>query len=181
MARIVYGVVGAALATLVAGFFIQSSSLPLLVSIGFSLVAAVLILAGWARRIRLEDEVLFDEPEVVWDIDEPSGEPELADVTSEITVVATEPPRAKPRRARPQRPPEPHARPEERPRVSRSRPAAAKKSTVATRSNKSVVVIPGRSRYHTADCRFASNPAAETVKEREAVARGLEACSVCRA
>jgi hypothetical protein len=136
MARIVYGVVGAALATLVAGFFIQDSTLPLLVSIGFSLVAAVLILTGWARRIRLEDEVLFDEePNIVWDDDEPFSEPEDGDRTTEISA----------------------------------------------RSNKAVVIIPGRARYHTSECRFASNPSAETVKEREAVARGFEPCSVCNA
>src|SRR5688500_12807641 len=65
MAKVVYGVVAGALVTLVAGFFVRTSAIPLLVSIGLSVAAAVLVTAGWARRIRLEDELLEGgEPEV---------------------------------------------------------------------------------------------------------------------
>jgi hypothetical protein len=52
VARITYGVLALAFATLVSGFFFRHSSLPLLISIGLSGVVFVLILAGWSRRLR---------------------------------------------------------------------------------------------------------------------------------
>ena len=56
MARLTYGIVAAALAALIAGFFVKTSTLPLILSIGFSAGATVLILIGWGRRLRLEQE-----------------------------------------------------------------------------------------------------------------------------
>lgn len=56
MARLTYGSVVAALVALVAGFFVRTSNVPLLVSIGFSALSTVLILGGWGRRLRKERE-----------------------------------------------------------------------------------------------------------------------------
>jgi hypothetical protein len=56
MAKLTYGIVLAALAALVSGFFVKTSTLPLIASIGLSAVATLLILIGWGRRLRLESE-----------------------------------------------------------------------------------------------------------------------------
>lgn len=60
MARLIYAFLALSLGTLVAGFLIRDSSIPLLVSIGLSAVVLLLILVGTSRRLRrsqaLEDE-----------------------------------------------------------------------------------------------------------------------------
>jgi hypothetical protein len=52
VARLTYAVLAFALGTLVTGFVVRSSSVPLLVSIGFSAIVIVLLLLGWSRRLR---------------------------------------------------------------------------------------------------------------------------------
>jgi hypothetical protein len=64
MARLTYGSVVAALAALVTGFFVRTSNLPLIVSIGFSALATLLILFGWGRRLRAETRAGEATPEV---------------------------------------------------------------------------------------------------------------------
>jgi FtsZ-interacting cell division protein ZipA len=67
--------------SLVAGFLVRTSSVPLLVSIGLSAVIAVLILAGWSKRLRASgafDGSGSEEVELeVSDVEE--GEPALAE------------------------------------------------------------------------------------------------------
>lgn len=128
-------------------------------SIAFSTAATVLIMAGWAKRRKLEDEVELPEPE----IEAASELDELGEMTQEVAATpATEPA------------PEPEETAE--------LPALKKKAApTASRSGRAkVVVIPGRGRYHTPACRFAKNPAAERVTAATARKRGLEPCSVCQ-
>src|SRR2546426_9553612 len=88
MARLTYAVVAGALAALVAGFFVKSTTLPLIASIGLSALATLLILVGWGRRLRLEDEGAL----------EPEPEPEIEDV--EFIDLGMEEEEAPPRRRR---------------------------------------------------------------------------------
>lgn len=266
MARLIYAFLALSLGTLVAGFLIRDSSIPLLVSIGLSALVLLLILVGTSRRLRrsqaLEDEqeelasleiVEIDEPDVAEATDtagataatprprrKPSArrrsiaadteamdaleagvEPEETEVTE---VVEPRPLRkvAKPRPPRrkagtivePDSPPEyvmddtvaeetvadaeppltiemPPPRKAARPR----RRAAAEPAESTTRGSAiaeptaaierpvlapKVWVIPGRSRYHTQDCRFAKGDTLREVTETTAIRRGYVACNVCK-
>jgi outer membrane biosynthesis protein TonB len=239
VAKLIYAFLALAAASLVTGFLVRTSNVPLLVSIGMSGVIAVLILAGWSRRLRQGafldgDEADVEELDIV-EVDE-------AELTS---VVAGEPvvpsrPRARSRPARPQatgphetielpktepaaerrkkgaarrreptsrRRPEPAAElaetrtirrpkptPARRPKPAPARrpkpaPAQGAKPTPAGRPKAAaakakrgprVKVIPGRSRYHAAGCRFAKSDDAVEVTEATARRRGYVACTVCK-
>jgi hypothetical protein len=60
VAKLIYAVTALALGALVSGFFVNSSSVPLIASIALSGVVMLLILFGWSRRIRRGID-LFDE------------------------------------------------------------------------------------------------------------------------
>ena len=82
MARLIYIALGCALATLVVGFVVRTSNVPLLVSCGFSVVALVLMFRGWSKRLR-ESGGVFDEPE-----DEQALEElEIATIDADTTIV----------------------------------------------------------------------------------------------
>lgn len=177
MARLTYAALALALASLIAGFFVRTTAIPLFASIGLSALVLILILRGWARRMRLTEEgeegEAPEEIEVLEDID--SAELVVVDPGTEREERRT---RAERRaRARPvatdvieERPP--RARPE---RIERPpRPARA-----GRRAPSRVVVLPGRSRYHTPDCRFAHGKGAEEIAESTARRRRLRPCSVC--
>ena len=240
MARLTYGVVAGALASLVAGFFVKTSTLPLVLSIGLSAVATLLILIGWGRRLRLESEGAERDAPEVEEIDfielgaaeeEPrprarrsraprttrAPRPRAAEPrTTALDAVAADeedlfadeeppPPPARPRRA-PRRPrtaapeiepsvDEPMELPDdteltfELPEVTaapRARRAAAPapeppavRPAPKPKGSRKVVVVPGRGRYHTHDCRFAARGDAIELTMATARRRGYEACSVC--
>jgi outer membrane biosynthesis protein TonB len=70
VAKVIYAVTAAALAALVAGFFVDTSNVPLFTSIALSAVVMFLILFGWSRRIRSGMDLLGDvqQTEVVEDL-----------------------------------------------------------------------------------------------------------------
>jgi hypothetical protein len=291
VARLIYAFLALSLGTLVAGFLIRDSSVPLFVSIGLSAVVLVLILVGTSRRLRrandfedeqteladleiveIDDEAatteavtrkprpsrrrgaaargtvepaavdagtvdedtrsmetveailaadeaaddVADEPaetEVVVGrtrraagarpsrrraVPEPSGseaelEPMLAieEAEAEPTdVVAPEPAAAAERGTIEMPPPRkpgrrrrvPPARDTTTMPTERRMPAApaAPAGLSPPGLSPKVWVIPGRSRYHTQDCRFAKGDELREVTEATAQRRGYVACNVCK-
>ncbi len=179
MARLTYVALGLALASLVSGFFIRSTAVPLFASIGLSALVLILILRGWARRLR-QTGGLGEEREELEELEEfevfevPDEEVDAG----EIVVVEAEEARAqratrrravtelleeRPRRERPERPARPSV-------VRTPRPAGAPRR---------VVVLPGRSRYHAPGCRFARGKGAEEISEATARRKHFTTCSVC--
>jgi len=199
LARLTYGIVAAALAALIAGFFVKTSTLPLILSIGFSAAATVLILIGWGRRLRLEQEHGAPEPaeEEVEEIDFIElGVDELQD--EPYRPPARERPVREPRRVR--RAPRiaadavvelpedaeltyeiPAVADEPPPRRRKPKPTPKPKPRppARRRAQTRVVVVPGRGRYHTHSCRFAARDDAVEMTVATARRRGYEACSVC--
>jgi hypothetical protein len=297
VARLIYVFLALALGTLVAGFLVRDSSIPLLVSIGLSALVLLLILVGTSRRLRqtvaLEDEqvelasleiVEIDEADVVApeatvevqapkprqarrrrsaaaedtqameavaDAPDPAGAVEPDE--TEVVVAPKRSRRAKPARravaAKPKPPrrragtivePQPEIEPDAfpefevetdeepaeepdggaaaetvadaeppltidtpssrepaRPRRRASRAATAARPGARTEAGAAagaertaaterpvlspkVWVIPGRSRYHTQDCRFAKGDTLREVTEATAQRRGYVACTVCK-
>jgi hypothetical protein len=266
VARLIYAFLALSLGTLVAGFLIRDSSVPLLVSIGLSAVVLLLILVGTSRRLRranaFEDEqaeladleiVEVDErttaasdgePTAVVPIPRPSRgrrtatlEPDTQAMDTvdelEALLASDEPddsefmappppgarrkPAARSRRSRDRVEPvgtasEPDAEetavaspevesvadaeppltielpPKRRP--ARERRAAARSSAPTVGApdrsvqpaslSPKVWVIPGRSRYHTPDCRFAKGETLREVTQATAERRGYVACNVCK-
>ena len=293
MARLIYAFLALSLGTLVAGFLIRDSSVPLLVSIGLSAIVLVMILVGTSRRLRraneFEDErtelaeleiVEVDEEDVstsevgaeatarkprpgrrrrtvtveadtqsMQTIEEILAADEALDQTADTESVIATPARTRRtssaktrpsrRRARPE-PSEPDAElapmleieeaeaeptdvvvpepvaaaeppltiemppPRKSARRRRSAPAhdiaataaidrpTARPAAAATAPGLSppglsppglspkVWVIPGRSRYHTHDCRFAKGDTLREVTEATAQRRGYVPCNVCK-
>ena len=173
MARLTYATLALALASLVSGFFVRTTAVPLFASIGLSALVLLLILRGWARRIRQEPD-FTDEPEPVEDLDD-------LDLDDIVLVdpddVSEELPSIKPKAVRePRVPREPKEsrEPRERPRTER---APAKRGPRAAGGR--VVVLPGRTRYHIPGCRFAHGKGAEEISEAAARRRRFQPCSVC--
>lgn len=169
MARLTYATLALALASLVSGFFIRTTAVPLFASIGLSALVLLLILRGWARRVRQEPSAVSDEAEQLEELEDVDLDDiaivDAADVSDELPVV--------PARATRQRPPREPARsraPRERP-PRGDRPAAARGGRV--------VVLPGRTRYHIPGCRFAHGKGAEEITESTARRRRYQPCSVC--
>lgn len=172
MAKVVYGVVAGALITLVAGFFVRTSAIPLFVSIGLSVVAAVLVTAGWARRIRLEDDLLeHGEPEV----EDLYYDDEEFETTRAIPAVrkARSGARAKPDLGRRTRTRTPPAEDDDLLEATSAIPVAAGKY------RGKVVAIPGRGRYHRPSCRYAASDKGEELTMSAARSQGYKPCSVC--
>jgi hypothetical protein len=183
-----------ALGALVAGFFISTSTLPLIASIALSSGVMLLILFGWSRRIRkgldlydgTDDELAVDEVTFT-EVDEETFRPpaESGRRTSsvatasrtavrpgsaeETTIVKRKAPGAKPK------PVAKKAPAKKRP-AAKKKPAARKSGTTSTTR---VLVIPGRSRYHRPGCRFAKGDELREVSEATAKRRGYESCNVC--
>lgn len=200
LARITYGVVAVAFATLIAGFFQRSSNALLYVSIVLSVLAIVLVLIGAARRAR---EVPVAEPAGPSMAEEPASrtmeEPDAAGVLSsldldedddedELEEVAAPRARSTPTRRAPAS--RSRTRAASRPAASRgtsrsttSRSTTAR-STAASRSSRSpakVLVVPGRDRYHATGCRFIVDKAdVEEISSATAKRRGYQRCSVCK-
>jgi hypothetical protein len=199
LARLTYGIVVAALAALVSGFFVKTSTLPLIASIGLSALATAMILVGWGRRLRLEQERGGPLPERTrrrrGAEPAPPPEPQVEDI--ETVPDDDDAPYRPPRERAPRRPrrtadavvelpadaeltyelpaaEEPPPRTRARPEPARPRPAP-----VQRRAQTRVVVIPGRGRYHTHSCRFARRDDAVEMTVATARRRGYEACSVC--
>jgi hypothetical protein len=286
VARLIYAFLALSLGTLVAGFLIRDSSIPLLVSIGLSALVLLLILVGTSRRLRhanaLEDEqvelasleiVEIDEsdvgaPEATVAVRTPKRRPPRRRRSTEAedtqamgaiddapsaddidgpdeTEVVVIPKRSRRKTAPKPRPPRrrtgtivepeletdsfpefemqedigateetvaeaeppltvemPSPRKQPRPRRKAARagtPAPAGAPAPAIRSDAvsdagtgrssaadrpvlspKVWVIPGRSRYHTQDCRFAKGDTLREVTEATAQRRGYVACTVCK-
>ncbi len=195
MARVTYAALGLAFAALVSGFFVRSSSVPLIASIALSAVVSVLILVGWTRKMRREGLGLEPEEVEVGEIEDialvefdEEGEIEevkvgkkrgrrlekvLAGISRQpapdVTVV--EPPAEI---SRPKAAPRPKAGARAKPTV---RPKAAAGS--GSRARKKVFVIPGRERYHSAECRYAKGDDLREVSEDLARKRGYTPCGLC--
>ena len=103
MARLIYAFLAFALGTLVAGFLIRDSSVPLLISIVLSGLVLVMILFGTSRRLRRdaehdEDATELAELEIV-ELDEEPSQP-AADEQPTIAVPRRRKPTARPPRTR---------------------------------------------------------------------------------
>ena len=200
MARVTYAALGLAFAALVSGFFIRDSSIPLIASIALSAVVSVLILVGWTRKMRREGLGLEPEEVEVGEIEDialvefdEEGEVEKAEVEEVATgkkrgrrlekvlagisrqpapdVGVVEPPAET---SRPKAAPRPKAATRAKPTV-RSKAAAGSRS----RAKKKVFVIPGRERYHSAECRYAKGDDLREVSEDLARKRGYTPCGLC--
>jgi hypothetical protein len=183
VARLIYIVLACALAALVAGFVVRTSNVPLLVSCGFSAVSLVLMFRGWSKRLR-ETGGVFAEDEEQQELEElPTDDTEVAFVEVDAPEATTTAVLAKPKRKRkrPEPAPEisiemPEAEPEPEPAPVVRKPKAAPRARAVTAH---VFVIPGRSRYHAAGCRFVKGDDIREVTEATAKRRGYVACSVC--
>lgn len=171
MARLTYAALALALAALVAGFFVRTTALPLFVSIGLSALVLILILRGWARRVRRaeagEGAEALEEVEELEDIDFAPPDLEVVDV-SEVA----EPVPVRQRKVPERRPREPRERPAPRP-----RPRAARAPTIG--ASMRVVVLPGRTRYHRPQCRFARGRGAKEISVSTARRQNYQPCTVC--
>lgn len=177
MARLTYAALALALGSLVSGFFVRTTAIPLFASIGLSALVLILILRGWARRMREAElgeadeagaEIQAEEFEVLEEIT--AGDIVVVDPGAERTErrararsVATEVLEERAPRAKPARPPRP-----QQPRAAR-----------AAGGTRRVVVLPGRKRYHAPGCRFARGKGAEEISESTAKRRHFQPCSVC--
>ncbi|MEX2394979.1 MAG: hypothetical protein WD826_10925 [Actinomycetota bacterium] len=86
MARLIYAVLALALASLVAGFVVRTTAVPLIASVALSAIVTVMILYGWSKRLRASgafDEEVEVSPEMeellVVEVDE-------AEITGEVPV-----------------------------------------------------------------------------------------------
>lgn len=176
MARLTYAALALALGALVSGFFIRTTAVPLFASIGLSALVLLLILRGWARRLKETpdgDELEVDDIEEIEVID--AGDIVVVDPDA----VSVEHPAVVPRAARKTKSPETTRRETIKPR-SRPRPVHTPRTrTPGGASSRRVVVLPGRSRYHIAGCRFAHGKGAEEISEATARRRHFQPCSVC--
>jgi hypothetical protein len=167
LARLTYGALALALGALVSGFFIRTTAVPLFASIALSALVLILILRGWARRVRQTE--LGEEIEEFEELDlEGLEAPDFAFVepgedSAELPALTRS------RRERVERVREPRPRP--------ARPARKRPGPVAGGSK--VVVLPGRTRYHMPGCRFARGKGAEEIPESTARRRHFQPCSVC--
>jgi hypothetical protein len=139
VARLIYVFLAFALGTLVAGFLVRDSSLPLYFSIGLSGLVLVMILFGTSRRLRRDAESDVDETELAeLEIVELDEEPQATPTEAGPTIVA--PPRKRPARPRAVRPPAApagdQAAPEEEPTIVPEPPAPPRRRprTAAPRS-----------------------------------------------
>jgi hypothetical protein len=183
VARLTYAALALALGALISGFFVRSTAVPLFASIGLSALVLILILRGWARRMRQAPELGRDVVELDEIID--LGADEFVDADADEFVVV-EPGEesgelpalagARARRAR-DRDPERAAERERLRRPRTERPARPRAG--GGRGSRRVVVLPGRSRYHMPDCRFAQGKGAEEIAESTARRRHFQACSAC--
>lgn len=169
MARLTYGVLAAALATLVAGFFVRTSTLPLIASIACSAVVSILILYGVQRRLRQsvdDDEQDADVTDFEFIEFEDDEAPDMTiDVRGSVRGSVRGPVRGSRAKAK-------------------DEPSAADVTVVAprtkTNSKQKVLVIPGRSKYHRDGCRFAKGDDLREVSKSLAEDRGYEPCGTCK-
>lgn len=170
MARLTYAALALALGALISGFFVRSTAVPLFASIGLSALVLILILRGWARRMRQAPELGRDVVELDEIVDIEADEfvvVEPGEESGELPALAG----ARARRAK--------ERDVERERVSRPRVERPARPRGAARGSRRVVVLPGRSRYHMPDCRFAQGKGAEEIAESTARRRHFQPCSAC--
>lgn len=195
LARVTYGLVGLALATLIAGFFTSESNVLLYISIGLSLAAIILVLVGAARRARevpaadLAAAAFGDEEELEYTYEEEEEVPE--DVLSAFDefdeedeeLEEFEPDEELEEELEEEFEPEEeeeYEEEEEEPEPAPRRRAAATKTK--SRSRPKVLVLEGRDRFHDPDCRFVRDKDADELEEitkATAKRRGYEPCSVC--
>jgi hypothetical protein len=175
VARLTYAALALALGALVSGFFIRTTAVPLFASIGLSALVLLLILRGWARRLREESPDLDELPE--FDEVEEVEAAEPLDATDIVVVDAAEVSGEQPavaakaaRRTTPRAPRQPRARP---------RPVRTPPARTTRGRTRRVVVLPGRTRYHIPGCRFAHGKGAEEISEATARRRRFQPCSVC--
>ncbi|MGH2758886.1 MAG: hypothetical protein ACRDKJ_04900 [Actinomycetota bacterium] len=178
MARLTYAALALALASLVSGFFIRTTAVPLFASIGLSALVLILILRGWARKLRQTE--LGEDGEA---LDEPAIQLEDLDVVEEIEAtdfVVVDAGVARTARRRRPRPVATDVLEEQEPRrrPARPQPPLARRPRT-TGSARRVVVLPGRKRYHAPGCRFARGKGAEEIAESTARRRHFQPCSVC--
>src|SRR5581483_4369552 len=182
MARVIYGFLGAALAALIAGFFIKHSSLPLYISMSFSVAAMALWTAGSLRRARAEISGSSDAVDVeeldAEEIEAVKAKAPAPDETLAIESIDDEefaPPKPKPSRPRPSKSAPP------KPKPAKPKPVVKRKPTVKRKpAAKRVAVVPGAERYHKPTCRFAQSPEIRMVSEAIAIGRGYVPCGVCK-
>jgi hypothetical protein len=177
VARIVIGVLAADAALLFSGFFVRSTSAPLLASIGLSVVVTVLIVYGLVKQFREHEGLESDgEPEI--------EELEVDDATTEFSpdeIVATPARRrVRPRVTRPKPAPQKAPPKKARTQTVAARERRAKPRRAAPASTRRVCVVPGASKYHRHDCRYAQGPDVREVSEATAIDRGYARCGVCK-
>lgn len=199
LARVTYGLVALALATLIAGFFTSESNVLLYISIGLSLAAIVLVLVGAARRARevpaadLAAEAFGDEEEYEY-VDEEEGEEIPEDVLSAFDEFDEDEEEFEDEEEEFEEELEPDEEFEEEefeeefeeeedePEPAPRRRAAATKTKSKSRSRPKVLVLEGRDRFHSSDCRFVrdkDDDELEEITKATAKRRGYEPCSVC--
>jgi hypothetical protein len=177
VARLTYAALALALGALISGFFVRTTAVPLFASIGLSALVLILILRGWARRMRQSPELGRDVVEIDEIVDLDAEELDASDFvvvepgeeSAELRVLTG----ARTRRDRP-----PAGERATRPRPARA-PRQARPRAGAGRGSRRVVVLPGRSRYHMPDCRFAQGKGAEEIAESTARRRHFQPCSAC--
>lgn len=185
----------AAIATLLVGVF--TDLVWVYASIGASVLAMILLLAGIVRRKPIQPATAGAP------YGPPVGEA-AARRPAAATAVSTAPATAPASQRRPTTPIAPAAptrkpaarkpaakKPAVRKKTTRRKPAAtktaakkttAKKTTAASRSRRSMVVaIPERGTYHTSDCRFVKGRRdTERLQVSTAKSRGYNRCGVCK-
>jgi hypothetical protein len=186
VARVTYAALALALGALVSGFFIRSTAVPLFASIGLSALVLILILRGWARRMRQSEGLLEADEDEFGELEPDIVVVDPGEESAELPAVA----RVRSRRAQRSRSRDARADAEEfaaeeeeeeeeepaRIRPGRASHPAPSKPAVGGRR---VVIIPGRTRYHVPGCRFAHGKGAEEISETAARRRKYTPCSVC--
>lgn len=191
MARIVIGILAADAVLLLSGFFVKSTSAPLIGSIVMSVAVTALIVVGLVRQFREQEGLASDEEPEIEELEDTDFAPADDDATITQTM-----PRAPVRRrvrpriipvdepetkaaARKQPKPKPKQKPRAKPKAAPAKKPPAPRAKAAPRGGR-VLVVPGASRYHRAGCRFVRGGNAREVSEATAISRGYERCGVCK-
>lgn len=183
-----------AFVTLVVGIF-QSGLELIYVSIAASVLAGVSLATG-VLKTRPKAVAVGPEPLGTWGATatvSPTPEPSTMEEPAPITsVLSLEEPsetavvdRAEEEEAEgPYAAPAPAARTRRAPAAAKKAAGAAKKApakkAAASRSAGTVVVIPGRDKYHKNSCRYAKGEATQTIAKATAKKEGYVACGVCK-
>lgn len=169
-----------AFVTLIVGVFQNGLSM-IYVSIAASVAAAVSLATGVVRSRPKAMAVAGSEPLGTWGgtaapvLDRPADEQAWAD-ESPVSVVEEEP-ETQVLRLDEAEAAEPAAAPAK---TTRARKAPAKSTSRASASTQTVVVVPGRDKFHKETCRYAKGQVTQSMTKAEAKKQGYAACGVCK-